>query len=195
MNGRDQTAADVTDDGLILRCRDELPYNHSAFEILVRRYEPVVFSSCRHYLRSEPDAQEVTQDVFLKVFHGLSRFRGDARFKTWLFRIVRNECVSRLRSLRRKEARHADYVAEHTALAAPASQPDRPVPPPDQWTGRVGQVLEQLSETDREILVFRHVTELTLEELASALDIKLSAAKMRLYRAEERFRALYQSDS
>ncbi len=182
----------VTDGALVARCRSELPYDHTAFEILVRRYEPMVFTSCRHYLWSLADAEEVTQDVFLRVFHGLPRFRGDATFRTWLFRIVRNECASRMRSLKRSEARHAAYVAEHRIADTVAADPE--IPPAGEWTGRVGGVLDRLSETDRAALVFRHVTGLSLEELASALDLKLSAAKMRLYRAEERFKALYRSE-
>ncbi len=191
MNDRNHQPQQAMDDALIARCRSELPYNHTAFEILVRRYEPLVFASCRHYFWNSADAQEVTQDIFLRVFHGLSRFRGEARFRTWLFRIVRNECATRMRSLKRRETRHAEYVAELDAAKSPA--PDAAIPPPDQWTGRVGEVLDQLSPTDREVLVFRHIAGLSLDEVASALDIKLSAAKMRLYRAEERFRTLYQS--
>jgi RNA polymerase sigma-70 factor (ECF subfamily) len=182
----------LTDDDLVDRCRIELPYNHFTFEVLVRRYEPLVFATCRQYLVNPADAEEVAQDVFLRVFHGLARFRSDASFRTWLFRIVRNECVSRLRTLERTETRHAAYAQQREPAEPLSAQAD--FPPAGEWTGRVGEVLRQLSDQDRQVLVFRHLTGLSFDELAGALELKLSAAKMRLYRAEERFRTLYHPD-
>lgn len=175
-----------SDEQLAARCRAELPYRTAAFEQLVRRYEPVVYRTCQQYLGNDHDAEEVSQDVFLKVFHGLPRFEGRSALRTWLFRIVQNECATRYRQRQSRRRMLEQFQASHAAEPRPATG----APAPRELTGLVGQVMDRLSDTDRTVLVLRHVAELPLQDVADALDISLSAAKMRLYRAEERFRKL-----
>ncbi len=177
-----------SDDQLVARARRELPYNTRAFEILARRYEPKVFEACVRYLGSDQDAQEVSQDVFMRVFHGLRRFEGRSTFRTWLYRIVRNECATRYRKRKLRRER-MDAVRVRLSAEEPRSVPALEIEL--GWTGPVGTALERLSEQDREVLILRHVGELALQEIADTLDVGLSATKMRLYRAEERFRIEY----
>ncbi len=184
------TRVHLSDDELVARAKSELPYNARAFEIIVRRYEPKVLEACVRYLGSDQDAEEVSQDVFLRVFHGLKRFEGRATFRTWLYRIVRNECATRYRK-RKRTAERQDVVRHHLLTESPRSTP---APRIDEgWTGPVGVVLKRLSEQDREILILRHIGALEFQEIAEALEIGLSATKMRLYRAEERFQAAYET--
>lgn len=191
MTGRPggKQADGISDEQLVAQAQVELPYNTRSFEALARRHEPRVFEACVRYLGNELDAEEVSQDVFMRVFHGLPQFEGRASFRTWLFRITRNECASRYRKRKRAEERRA---AIHLHALA---ERDTTVPPSETergWTGPVGEAVAQLSEEDREVLILRHIGELSFQEVAESLEIRLSAAKMRLYRAEERFRTAYE---
>ena len=103
------------DDDLIALCKAELPYVTTAFEKLVRHYEPLVYRTCLSYLKSENDAEETTQDVFLRLFFNIEKFDGRSSFKTWLFRIVANICASKYRSLRRIKEQQQAYF-EHLEL-------------------------------------------------------------------------------
>src|SRR5882757_9700771 len=71
-----------------------------AYADLVKRYQNFVFTLCLRYAPSREDAEEIAQDVFIKAYRSLADFRGDARFSTWLFTIVRTSCLSFLRKKR-----------------------------------------------------------------------------------------------
>ena len=173
-----------SDEALVTRCRVEAPYAASAFEQLVRRYEPIVYRSCQKYLKDPSDAEEATQDVFLRVFFNIAKFEGRSSFKTWLFRIVVNTCASRYRLRRRLEERHADYVRD----IEPLSEQEPSLHRLDLDDGPLSEALDRLSLRDREMLILRHVAELSFQEISVALRLGLSASKMRLYRAETRLR-------
>jgi RNA polymerase sigma-70 factor (ECF subfamily) len=178
----------ISDEQLVAQAQAELPYNTNSFEALVRRHEPRVYEACVRYLGHEQDAEEVSQDIFVRVFHGLPKFERRASFRTWLFSVVRNECASRYRKRKRAEEQRAAISAQmleerDTAVLA--------LEPQQEWTGPVGETIGRLSEQDREVLVLRHVGQLSFQEIAAALGLGLSATKMRLYRAEERFRLEY----
>jgi RNA polymerase sigma-70 factor (ECF subfamily) len=183
-----ERADGISDEQLVAQAQAELPYNTSSFEALVRAHEPRVFEACARYLGNEQDAEEVSQDIFVRVFHGLPEFEGRASFRTWLFSVVRNECASRYRKRKRADEQRAAISAQmleerDTAVLA--------LEPQQEWTGPVGEAVGRLSEQDREVLILRHVGELSFQEIAKALGLGLSATKMRLYRAEERFRLEY----
>jgi RNA polymerase sigma-70 factor (ECF subfamily) len=180
----------VEDSVLVARCQAELPYNTTAFEALVRRYESSVFEVCVRYLGVREDAEEVTQDTFSKVFRGLHQFESRSTFRTWLFRIANNECASRYRKIRRRRQVGEEYERDQRAEAQTSKRAGALEP---AFGESVEQALDALADTDREILLLRYSAELSFEEMAEALGIGLSAAKMRLYRAEDRFRAAHGS--
>ena len=173
------------DDDLIALCKAELPYVTTAFEKLVRHYEPLVYQTCLRYLKSENDAEEATQDVFLRLFFNIEKFDGRSSFKTWLFRIVANICASKYRSLRRiKEQQQAYFDHLESIQHEDPSYHDL-----ERVDGPLMSALDTLAAEDREILILRHVSDLSFQEISEVLELKLSASKMRLYRAEQRLRA------
>jgi RNA polymerase sigma-70 factor (ECF subfamily) len=178
---------ELTDTQLVELCQTQLPYDTTAFEVLLRRYEPLVYRTCRRYLGHDQDAEDACQDALLRVFHALPRFERRSAFRTWLFRVVANVCATRWEKRKRWLTDQAEY------LAAVQEQPTaREVPQPehlDEVTGVIGEGLEMLGPDDRQVLILRHVTGLSFDELAATFEIGLSAAKMRLYRAEQRLRA------
>tara|TARA_B100001245_G_C22841755_1_gene404704 strand:+ start:238 stop:816 length:579 start_codon:yes stop_codon:yes gene_type:complete len=177
----------LTDDELVARCKTELPYNVTAYRELLRRHEPLVYRSCLKMLGSVQDAEEACQDAFLQVFHKIGQFEGRSAFKTWLYRIVYNRCIeSRRRDARRSE-NHAKLVEEITqdeiAREDPAMKNAR--------TGKVHEVIAKMSGEDCRLVTLRYVSGLSLQEIADVLEIGLSATKMRLYRAQEKFKEIY----
>jgi RNA polymerase sigma-70 factor (ECF subfamily) len=178
-----------TDSQLAARCKTQLPYDTTAFEVLLRRYEPLVYRTCRRYLRHDQDAEDACQDALLRVFHALPRFEQRSSFRTWLFRIVANVCATRWEKRKRRAADHAEFVAD--AKERPTGGREPQPGDFDELTGVIGEGLEMLGPDDRQILILRYISGLSFDELAAALDIGLSAAKMRLYRAEQRLRATY----
>lgn len=181
-----ETYTTLNDMGLVELCQAELPYNTQGFEALMRRHEPWVYNTCVRSLGHEADARDASQDVFMKVFHALRGFERRSAFKTWLYRIIANVC-SEYHSKRKRTAVSLQSLAEHLLTLEPSG--------PSNLEGfsetTMGDALSRLKEDDAEIVLLRHVLGLSFDELADAMDLKVSAAKMRLYRAEERLKASF----
>ena len=84
------------------RARLELFHVTRAYEELMRRYQRTLFNVCARYLGNDRDADDVCQEVMLKVLYGLKNFEGKSKFKTWLYSITYNECITQYRKERRK---------------------------------------------------------------------------------------------
>lgn len=176
---------------LIEQCQQELPYVMTAFAELVRRHERYVFNVCRRYLGSESDAEDTTQEVFLRVFHALPGFEGRAQFRTWLYRITMNQCHAL--SAKRKPMTVQSTEEDDSLLdsLADESSPEQELEEAED-RDCVQRSLLQMREQDMEILSLRFMGELSLDEIAETMRSKLSATKMRFYRAMEQFKAIYE---
>ena len=176
------------DELLIRKCKDELPYVTRSFEQLLRKHEPSVFKTCQYLLSDPSDAEEACQDIFLRVFHKIHTFQQKASFRTWLYRIAYNYCFTkRKQSIKRSIAHQkltSDIIKESSRTETlHSSKPSRP---------EIHEVLYELSSQDREIITLKFISGLTIQEIAEVNKMKLSTAKMRLYRALERFKVGYE---
>jgi RNA polymerase sigma-70 factor, ECF subfamily len=174
-----------SDDELVRICQEVLPYNTDAYETLITRYEPLIFQFCLRYLRSRSEAEEVAQEVFLRVFHYIKRFEGRSSFKTWLMTIAQNQCSRKYKQLKRRKEVEEAYKSEE--LQARGQE----FLHADQKEGLAMKVLSEMRTADREILSLRYLAGLTLIEVSAVLGISNSAAKMRHQRAASRFQELY----
>ena len=179
----------LDDAALVDLCQKELPYRSEGYEELVRRYEPQVFQTCRNYLGGIQEAEEASQDILLRVFHGLKRFQGNSTFKTWIYRVAMNVCATRY-AKRKEDARRRELIQKERADKSQTHVEETEMEA-QELGGPVGSAMKSLPDDDRQILILRHTAELSFDELSAALGLKLSATKMRLYRAEERFREAY----
>ena len=114
---------DVSDEILVELCREELPYETNAFEALLRRYEPTVFRTCLRYLGNEQEAEEASQDAFLRMFHGLKTFSGKAQFRTWLYRVVANVCATRYKKMIAESEKRAAFLEDSICLLYTSPSP------------------------------------------------------------------------
>ena len=92
----------LSDEELVQRAHAELFHVTRAYEELMRRYQRTLFNVCARYLGNDRDADDVCQEVMLKVLYGLKNFEGKSKFKTWLYSITYNECITQYRKERRK---------------------------------------------------------------------------------------------
>ena len=173
---------ELSDEELVARANVELLHITRAYEELMRRYQRTLFNVCARYLGSERDADDVCQEVMLKVLYGLKNFEGKSKFKTWLYSITYNECITQYRKERRKR-RLLDALSldplEEAVEEKPVKVEDRAGL--DRWLVHVNPI-------DREILVLRFVAELEFQEIADIMHMGLSATKMRYKRALDRLR-------
>ena len=188
LRARAGPAHDVDAD-LIERCRAELPHKTEAYYELLQKYEKMVYVTCYRMLGNQQEAEEACQDSFLRVFHKLYQFEGRSTFKTWLFRIVFNFCMTRRRKLATKRERdHVIGDELHRKTKEIYREASGPGSSDKEY---VYQALNRMKDEEREIITLRFISDLSLEEMAGVLELKLSATKMRLYRAMDRFKGIY----
>tara|TARA_R110000796_G_scaffold31633_10_gene83740 strand:+ start:8916 stop:9500 length:585 start_codon:yes stop_codon:yes gene_type:complete len=173
--------ATLSDEDLVNAAKVELLHTTIAYEELMRRYQRTLFNVCARYLGNERDADDVCQEVMLKVLHGLKQFEGKAKFKTWLYSITYNECITQYRKEKRKR-RLLDALSLDDQDEAIEPEPIAGEAP------GLNALLSHVNPIDREILVLRFVAELEFQEIADIMRMGLSATKMRYKRALEKLR-------
>ena len=160
--------------------------DRDAFEELVRATYADTYTLAYRLTGDEEDARDVVQEAYLRAFKGLKRFRGEARFSTWLYRITANCAANQMN--RRSRDRH-DTLEEDSSL--PDSRPE--ADPATMAEGRalqdrIAAALDDLPPRLRAVVVLRDVYDLPHEAIAAELGISEAAAKVRLHRARRRLR-------
>lgn len=160
--------------------------DREAFRGLVVRYKDYIFSLIRRQVRDESITEDLTQEVFLKVFRGLSSFRADALFKTWLVRIALNTTNSYFASRRYKESRATDSLPEEHETILSYTTPA--LSDSDQKLGFFHQALAMLSPKLRDVVVLCALQEKSYEEAAQLLSIPVGTIRSRLNSARSQMR-------
>ena len=169
-----------------------------AFEELVRLYEARVFSYAMTLLGNRQDAEEVTQDVFVKVWRTLARFRGECSFSSWVMRITKNTATDALRARREPtvsltaedengEEREMDLVDEDSASNPPAAF-ER-----DERIRLVRRAIRKLPHDQREILTLRDLYGYPYEEIARILQLESGTVRSRISRARQHLKKILES--
>jgi len=157
-----------------------------AFDTLVERHRDVVFRVTARIVGSDEAAEDVTQDAFLRAFHRLERYRGDAPFRTWLLRIAHNTAVTYVTRSGRTAAQPLtaveEDVAHSVARGGPAEQLER-----RERLARLDTKVKGLSPRHRTVLVLRDIEGLSYEEIARVTESPVGTVKARLHRAREEF--------
>jgi len=172
---------------LVARAQRELPYRTGAFEALMRRHGPNIQALCRRFTRNTEEAEDLTQEIMLKVFFELPRFRGEAAFHTWLWRITANHCLDHQRC---QKTHLLETLDSEETMYLPDDQQRRL----QQAEARIDaeRLLACLSPEDRLIVLMRLGVGLEFAEIADSLGLGLAAAKMRYTRALDKLRAIAQ---
>jgi RNA polymerase sigma-70 factor (ECF subfamily) len=146
-----------------------------AFEALVRRHQAAVYRVALRMLGSSADADDVTQDTFLRAWRALSRYRGDSALTTWLYRIVTRRCLDVIGHRRPTMAIEDDHRDERGDPAAAVEQRER--------LRAVARQIQALPADQRAALVLREFEGLSYEEVAGVLETTVPAIKGRIHRA------------
>ena len=167
------------------------------FHELIRPYEKGIYWAAYSILRNPEDVEEVTQEALLKVFEHLGQLRSDAKFKSWIMRIVVNEALMRRRKDHSRlfesvedqgaETEEGDFMPRQFAdwRDVPSEALDQ-----KETITAVRNALESLPQMYREVLFLREVQQLSMEEVSSILSISIPAVKTRSHRARLQMREL-----
>ena len=161
--------------------------NQQAYAQIVDRHKTFVFTLVLRYIKSREDAEEVTQDIFVKAYRALADFKGASKFSTWLYTIVTTTCISFLRK-KKLEIRSLD---NEKVLAAAQNKDSGMTANGIEQKSRIAMVnnaIAMLNADDAEIVTLFYKGEQTLEEIAHILGIESNNVKVRLHRARTRLK-------
>jgi RNA polymerase sigma-70 factor (ECF subfamily) len=157
--------------------------DREAFDQLVVRYQRNVYRLCFRYVNNHEDANDLTQEVFLRAWRGIGRFRGQSAFATWLYRIGVNACLN-FRAARRPPTQELpDTVADPGPGAAEGVESE-------EQARRVRAAVGRLPEKQRATLILKVYHELTHQEVAQILGSKVGTVKANLFHALGNLRKL-----
>ncbi len=162
--------------------------DRAAFDELVRRTYVDTYTLAVRLTGHEEDARDVVQEAYLRAWKGLPRFRGDARFSTWMYRITANTAYTALQRRRRDRVSNLADVDEPIEAGVEA-HPDE-LAETHAGLRELGAALERLPATLRSLVVLKDVYGLSHEAIAQELGISVTAAKVRLHRGRKRLRDL-----
>ena len=174
--------AELSDAALIEVCIERGTKDDRPFQELFRRYQSVVWRVCYSYMRNREDAEDLTQEVFFKVYRSLHQFEGRSSFKTWLYRVAINTCQNEIRR-RGRRPKEAETEMETIAEIMPSGQPLEKTYQEQYQRELLAEALACLDPGVSEILYMKDMEERPYNEIADMLDIGVSAAKMRVQRA------------
>jgi RNA polymerase sigma-70 factor, ECF subfamily len=158
--------------------------NEAAFEQLVLRHQRYVFNVAYRVLSDYDEAEDITQEAFVRAWRGLSSFRGEAKFTTWLYRIVHNLCLNRLPKLRRnlQQVEPLEEALSHPAPFLPDLFETR------ERVAFLHHQLDRLPEKYRLVLTLRYLQDLSYSEIADVLELSMGTVKTHIHRGRRLLR-------
>jgi RNA polymerase sigma-70 factor, ECF subfamily len=157
------------------------------FHELIRPYERTVFLTAVSVLRDSTEAEDAAQEAMIKAYRALGSFRGDAKFSTWLTTITLNEARSRLRKSARVRVESLDDTGQEEDFTPFLVADWREIPSEtlerEELAQQIQSAIEVLPPSYREVFLLRDKEEMSIEEIAQALDVTANLVKVRLFRA------------
>ena len=177
---------DIDERDLIERCRGG---DDAAFAQLVDAYKGQVYGLIYRMIYDRSQADDLAQDVFLKIHRGLPYFRGEARLSTWIYRIVQNVCSQA------RARRNPEVAIDSGSEAGPPREPGRSDAAfaDVELRDRIGKAMAKLPEHYRLLVAAHYLQGVQYEALAETLEIPLGTVKTHLYRAKRQLRELLET--
>ena len=160
--------------------------DRQAFDELVRRTFVDTFTLARRLTGNEEDARDVVQEAYLRAWKGIGKFRGEAAFSTWMYRITANAAASNVQ--RRRRHRTESFADDFEPVDTGAEQQVSQGAESAEALDRISAALDDLPAKLRSVVVLKDVYGMSHEAIADELGITVSAAKVRLHRARRKLR-------
>jgi len=168
----------IQDTELLLQFRDP-DSREKAFTAIIKKYQEKLYWHIRRMVVEHEDANDVLQNVFIRVWNGLDNFREDSQLYTWLYRIATNECLSYLEQQKRKSAVSFDEIESGLANKIVADK----YFDPNKLEWKLQLAIQQLPEKQRVVFTLRYYDEMPYEEMSRVLDTSEGALKASYHHA------------
>lgn len=161
------------------------------FGVLYDRYSRMVYNKCYGFARSQDEAEDLTQDVFLMLFVKLASFKGRSKFSTWLYSFTYNFCVNYVNRNKQRKMSDKSVSMDVVDYKVADEVPDESIY--EMKANMLEKALEMVSPEDKSILLLKYQDGASIRELADLMELGESAVKMRLKRAKAKLLEIYKS--
>lgn len=158
------------------------------FDLLYKRYSSKIFGKSLSLLKDVDYAHDATQEIFVKILLNLSKFSGKSKFSTWIYSITYNYCID---VIRRRKKEKSDLVDDFTQVYDKADDEIAEAFLLEMNVNRLDVVLNEIAVGDKAILLMKYQDEMSIKEISEVLDKSESAVKMKIKRAKEKCKKVY----
>ncbi len=186
---------EASDLDLVRRAKNE---DMRAYDVLVRRYQERLYATVYHMTSNHEDANDLTQETFIKAFRALKSFKGDSSFYTWIYRIAVNKTINFLKQRKNRvqlSLNDMDFNAEHDPdlVALVSDKNPRRDLNLSELQEKLNGALQRLSEHHRMVVTLHDIQGLSHEEIGKIMDCNIGTVRSRLFYARQQLQA-YLSD-
>lgn len=166
--------------------------DEGAYSVLVSRYRGRAFATAARFARGQHELEDLSQEIFLKVWKGLATFRGDAPFEHWFMTITVRSCYDFLRKNRKR--RDNEILTDDSTDYTPQGETSRAQEQREAWEV-VQRLLNKLNEKDRTVIILLELEERSVKETAALTGWSESNVKVRAHRARKKMKHFYQMEN
>lgn len=185
--GKDSPYANFTDEELVAKIVQK--NDTLLFGVLYDRYVKMVYNKCYGFARSQDEAEDLTQDVFLMLFIKLASFKGKSKFSTWLYSFTYNFCVNYVNRNKQRKMSDKSIPMDEVDYKMTDEVPDESIY--EMKANTLEKALNMVSPEDKSILLLKYQDGASIKELADLMELGESAIKMRLKRAKAKLLEIY----
>lgn len=164
--------------------------DRNQYEVLVKRYSPIIFHVVRKFEKDEEEVRELAQQIFVKAYERLDSFRMNSKFSSWLYSLALNHCRDYSKNIRRGNKR----ISEMDASYIEASMGDERTPhlrlEMREWKLRLKQALSKLTEEYSEPFLLKYRDGMSYEAMSEQMGVSISALKVRVHRARKELKKI-----
>ena len=175
----------ISDEQLLIFLKEG---NHRYFSIFTQRYEKYILIKCKGYVKNAAIAADLCQEILIKVFLQVPKFRQEAKLSTWLFTIIHNTCIDHLRK-NKKNLR--DIITEKLINEVADIVDSEEELPLEKTVEVLDNLLEEITPDEKLILLMKYKEKYHIKDITLSLGLSESAVKMRLQRAKLKLNKLY----
>lgn len=164
----------------------------NAFGFLVNRYKHMVFTLAMKMIKNTEEAEEISQDVFLKAYHALDKFKGEAKFSTWIYKITYFRSLDYIKKQKRRlRTSSIDDEVEYHLPSVDNTLAELEV---DERKKTIRKAIGNLPENDALVITLHYLEELSLKEISDIMDLPVNTLKVRLFRSRKRLAGLLKNE-
>jgi RNA polymerase sigma-70 factor (ECF subfamily) len=185
---KDSTTEILTDEELVFKIITT--NNSQLFAILYDRFSKVVYNKCYGFAKNKQEAEDLTHDVFVRLFVKLRTFKGNSKFSTWLYSFTYNFCVNYVQRDKHKKREKVTVVTD-VIKEEDVSQEIDDVTLFELKSEKLAKALTLMDPKDKMILLMKYQDDMSIKEIKESLDVGESAVKMRIKRAKQKVVSIY----